>query len=276
MGLKHSDTSARDHSPRGKAHRTSLHKSSSLQSSSPAQSALGTVQQGTQSEKRIGSPQVTGWTAINQSDIQCGSVASFATLQRSARPNQYTFQEKKLRTLAPAPTIVSRPPRAPAPRPLLPREDIFIDENGRHKVRIQRHSPLKDSYDPAVAVADPITAPPPEQQPSNIPTTCSEPLPLNFDPSQCVWHALRDVAFVKDGHIQLSMEDLCALLRFRYAGMDARMNGVDESHVLAMREFVGERGKEMYDVRRWFMRKDMEADLKSIREGGESRTSWEA
>ena len=72
------------------------------------------------------------------------------------------------------------------------------------------------------------------------------------------------------------MEDLCALLRFRYAGMDARMERVDERQVLAMREFVRERGRQMYEVRfPRFVRKEMEMDLKCMREGGEGGASWE-
>ena len=72
------------------------------------------------------------------------------------------------------------------------------------------------------------------------------------------------------------MEDLCALLRFRYAGMDARMKEVDESRVSAMREFVRERGKQMYEVKfPRFVRKEMEVDLRSMREAGEEAASWE-
>ena len=268
MGRKNSETStsASDQSPPRKARRTSFHKSSSSKSSSTAQSALGPVQQSTQSEKRIESTQASGWTstiALDQSDIQRASIPSFATVERSAKPGQYSLHEKKLRNLLPAPP----PPRAPSPGP--PKEDIFIDENGRHKIRIPRRYPLASRNDPVSSLADPTTAPPP-QQPSNTPTTCSQPLPLQFDPSQCVWLALRDVAFVKDENIKLSMEDLCALLRFRYAGMDARMKGVDEGQVLAMREFVRERGKQMYETKfPQFIKKEMEGDLRSMRDAGE-------
>ena len=267
MGRKNSETStsASDQSPPRKARRTSFHKSSSSKSSSTAQSALGPVQQSTQSEKRTESTQASGWTstiALNQSDIQRASISSFATVERSAKPGQYSLHEKKLRNLMPA-----LPPRAPSPGP--PEEDIFIDENGRRKIRIPRCYPLASRNDPVSSLADPTTAPPP-QQPSNIPTTCSQPLPLQFDPSQCVWLALRDVAFVNDENIKLSMEDLCALLRFRYAGMDARMKEVNEGQVLAMREFIRERGKQMYEPKfPRFIREEMERDLRSMRDAGE-------
>ena len=266
MRRKDSDTSASDQSPPRKARRTSFHRSSSSKSSSTAQSALGPVRQSTQSEKRIGSPQASGLTstdALNQSDTQRASMPSVAAHQRSAKPGQNSLHEKKLRKLLPA---LMKPLRAPPPN-----EELFTYENGRPKIRLPRRDPLPSRNDPASSLADPTTTvQPTQQQPSNNPTTGSQPLPLQFDPSQCVWHALRDVAFVKDENIKLSMEDLCALLRFRYARMDARMKGVEESHVLAMREFVGEKGKQMYEVKcPRFIRKEMEVDLRSMREGSE-------
>ena len=262
MRRKDSDTSASDQSPPRKARRTSFHKSSSSESSSTAQSALGPVRQSTQSEKRIGSPQASGLTstdALNQSDTQRASKPSSAAHQRSAKPGQNSLHEKKLRKLLPA-----------LMKPLRVEEELFIYENGRPKIRLPRRDPLPSRNDPASSLAVSTPVQPTQQQPSNNPTTGSQPLPLQFDPSQCVWHALRDVAFVKDENIELSMEDLCALLRFRYARMDARMEGVEERHVLAMREFVGERGKEMYEVKcPRFIRKEMEVDLRSMREGSE-------
>ena len=64
------------------------------------------------------------------------------------------------------------------------------------------------------------------------------------------------------------MEDLCALLRFRYSEMDARMKGVEECHVLAMGEFVRERGKQLYEARlSQVLAREMEEDLRCMKEG---------
>ena len=218
---------------------------------------------------RIESPQDIGWAStlvLNRSEIRRPSMPSVATVEYYAKPGQYSLHEKKiqkkLRTLAPTPPP---PRRAPTPRP--PKEEIFVDENGRHKIRIPRRYPLASHNDPASSPANSTNAQP-LQEPSNIPLTCSESPSLQFDPSQCVWHALRDVAFVKDDNIQLSMEDLCALLRFRYSEKDARMKRVEACHVLAMSEFVRERGMRMYEVKfPRFIRREMEVDLRSMREG---------
>ena len=208
--------------------------------------------------------------ALNESDSQRVSIPSFAVVEHCAKPGKYSLQEKKFRALAPAPTT--------PPHPLIPtspKENSFIDENGRHKIRLPRRSPLPSRNDPGCRPTN-TTAPPTQEHLSNAATNPSQSLSLQFDPSQCVWHALRDVAFVKDENIELSMEDLCALLRFRYAGVDARMKGVDESHVLAMRDFVKERGKQMYDVKYpRFVRTDMEVDLRSMREGREGPAGCE-
>ena len=263
MGRENSDTSASDQSPPRKARRMTSHKSSS---SSTAQKPLGPIQESTQSEKKIESTQDSGWTPINslsQSEIQHCSLPSLAPVQRRAKPNQDRLPERKLRTLAPAPTV---PPSAPAPRPL--KEVVFVDENGRHKRRLPRPCPPANRNVPASSLAKPTTTAPPPKQASDIPITCSEPFSSEFDPSECVWHALRDVAFVKEEKIDLSMEDLCALLRFRYSDKDPRMKGLEERHVLAMREFVGDRGRQMYETRfPRFIKREMEVDLRSMREG---------
>lgn len=69
--------------------------------------------------------------------------------------------------------------------------------------------------------------------------------------------------------MDLPSEELCALLRFRYAMTDAQMAAVEPGHVRVMYEFCQEGGKEMYEssAGRW-IRLEIGADLKSMKEGG--------
>lgn len=69
--------------------------------------------------------------------------------------------------------------------------------------------------------------------------------------------------------MDLPSEELCALLRFRYAMTDPQMAGVEPDRVGVMYEFCQEGGKEMYEssAGRW-IREEIGADLKSMREGG--------
>lgn len=69
--------------------------------------------------------------------------------------------------------------------------------------------------------------------------------------------------------MDLSLEDLCALLCFRYAKDDPQMEGVEVDHVAAMYEFCQGWPKEMYEKTAGsLIRLQMGSDLKLMRDGG--------
>lgn len=69
--------------------------------------------------------------------------------------------------------------------------------------------------------------------------------------------------------MDLSPEDLCALLRFRYAKTDPLMARVDFEDVKVMYAFCEGRPKEMYEKHACgWIRLEMGQDLRSMREGG--------
>ena len=69
-----------------------------------------------------------------------------------------------------------------------------------------------------------------------------------------------------DNWIELSMEGLCALLRFRYGGEDPQMWAVERCHILAMKQFCEGRGKVWYEIEaRGLIKKRMERDLVLLR-----------
>lgn len=67
----------------------------------------------------------------------------------------------------------------------------------------------------------------------------------------------------------LSSDDLCALLRFRYAQTDLLMAHVEPSHVRDMYNFCKRLEGQMYEARaRKLIRAQMEGDLERMRGGG--------
>lgn len=77
-----------------------------------------------------------------------------------------------------------------------------------------------------------------------------------------------------DGALELSSEDLCALLRFRYARTDPQMAWVELAHVGPMYDFCKRWPKEMYELTAWnFIKQEMGLDLELMRDGGVSVVS---
>lgn len=73
-----------------------------------------------------------------------------------------------------------------------------------------------------------------------------------------------------DNRIELSAQELCALLRFRYARDDKQMERVGRCDIVAMREFCDRRGKIWYEVEaRELIRKEMQRDLKDLADVGQ-------
>ena len=69
--------------------------------------------------------------------------------------------------------------------------------------------------------------------------------------------------------MRLSEEDLCALLRFRYAKDDPLMARVETGHVGAMYGFCQGLPTKMYEeTAKGLIRYQMARDLKLMREGG--------
>ena len=256
MGRKNPNSQASDQTSPRKARRIYSRKSSSSTCSSSTQSTLGPAHYSTQSEKSIQSTQSSDRNSsfgLNTSDVQRASMPSFAALKDNANLGKQGL-EKKYRNLAPAP-VTLRCVRTPES----PNADVamVVDKNGRRKILLPRPDSLAQSTTPPI------------QTPYDIPT--DQASRSSFDPSQCAWHAIRDVAFVKDEKIKVSMEDLCALLRIRYAEIDPQMENVEECHVDAMDEFCKRQGKQMYEEKYpEFVKKEMEVDLRNMREVGET------
>lgn len=68
--------------------------------------------------------------------------------------------------------------------------------------------------------------------------------------------------------MNVTREELCELLRFRYAKTDPLMARVEPCHVHSMYDFC--KGKEMYEsVSESMIKRQMGRDLKLMREGGQ-------
>lgn len=71
-----------------------------------------------------------------------------------------------------------------------------------------------------------------------------------------------------DGCIDVPREELCQLLRFRYASTDPQMARVELGHLQPMYDLC--KGKEMYEsVSKGMIKRYMGRDLKLMREGGD-------
>lgn len=216
----------------------------------------------TQNAKVIGT---SGWTSVNgaeQTDIQRASMPSFAALQRTKHATQSTVPAKKHRNLAPAPV---KPPCAHPPEKV----ESIMSKNGNLKYRLSKLDPTPKHTSPVFLSTNPAPAITQKYTP-NVPKHPEPPPP--FDPSKCTWRALRDVAFVTDNRIELSTEELCALLRFRYPREDKQ--GLERWHILAMKEFCERQGKDWYEVEaRELIKKEMQRDLRLLMEGAKRAVS---
>ncbi|CAD6590335.1 MAG: hypothetical protein ASARMPRED_004728, partial [Alectoria sarmentosa] len=283
MGRKSSKTPASNQVSTRKAPQTNPLNMSSSSSSSPSQPLAQPVQQTAPSRNIIGSPPARDWTSalgLDQSDIHRASISPFSAPKRVTKLSQQNLQRKHAHNSTPTSIMtsfngvpiysqgtsaypaVTSAPRAPGlqnvpnnnSRPandkiVLPRPDQTV----RYNPSAYRPSPFTKSIAPP--------PPPPSTQQPFENTPPHDPPP--FDPGKCHWRALRDVAFVLDSGMDLASEDLCALLRFRYAMTDPQMAGVEPGRVQVMYEFCREGGKEMYESEagKW-IRVEMEAHLK--------------
>ncbi|KAL9071777.1 MAG: hypothetical protein Q9161_004041 [Pseudevernia consocians] len=257
---------------------------SSSPSSTPPSNVTQPTQQTSQGQNITRSTPVSEWTSafgLDQPDIDRAAISSFSSSKRNTKASPETVHTKKIHnppasimTQFHGVPVYSHPP---FPHPTTSTAGSAI---GLPSILSKDHTPpfgkiILPKLDPALRhnpsayLYSHLTKPaaPPSQRPPANNNTPQEPPP--FEPRKCHWRALRDVAFVLDGGMKLSVEDLCALLRFRYAKDDPLMARVETAHVGAMYAFCKGLRQAMYEETAGGLIKwQMARDLKLMREGG--------
>ncbi|KAF6218794.1 hypothetical protein HO133_005337 [Letharia lupina] len=263
MGPTIYKTPASNKAPARRAHKTRPDNVSSSPSFSPPKNVVQPVQKTIQRETTVGSTPANDWISaigLDKSDLRRASISSFPPPHRYPKPSQ---------------------PKNPTPTRIMTSiNGVPMYSHGTSATPLAPHKILLPKLDPTLRSAAPVFSPsssrsvaPPaqQQQPQQQHTPADDTFrtPPPFDPKKCHWRALRDVAFVLDGRVVLSSEDLCALLRFRYARTDPLMAGVELGHVGAMYGFCKGWPRELYEEKAEnLIRVQMGMDLKLMREGG--------
>ncbi|KAM0795677.1 hypothetical protein BDR22DRAFT_825814 [Usnea florida] len=255
---------------------------SSTKSSSAPQIVLQKSQQTTHIELSPENASVIDWVSLlglAQSDINRATISNFSSISSAQHNAMATPQSLQSKTPTNIMTSIRGTPlysHGTSAHPSLTNPNIastpdhpFLRFKPNPTLRFipWPHPSSSSSTNPRQS-----PTPPPNTQPSTLP----QPQPQPFDPSTTHWAALRDVAFIHDGHFHLAPHALCALLNYRYGSADPQMQVVTKEQVDAMYAFVVDGRKEgreglmgLYEGEaRKLIKGEMGRDLRRLREGG--------